>query len=243
MTLSDSVELWKIANPNKEWFNFTVDTNGILNRDALWNYLYLEYCDMRIIEPHSQIFHDRVEMFFDIHRWNIDKMVATMELKYNPIEDFRWHQHRKMDRDQTVDTDVEHGLTETENQTTNEDWSDSGSSNGSEVHLVSAFNDVPSPTGDNPPHYEDTEEYRDVTSEHHENEGDRDVVVDDSRRLDEDTTKNEVTDEDVHEDIDKFGINDHTYQELIEQERKQAEFNIYKWIARHFGKECMIAVW
>lgn len=246
MTLADSVSLWEIANPNKEWFDFVVDTNQHINKQALWGYLYMEYCDMTVVDSNSQAFHMRVENFFDIHRWNIDKMSATMEFEYEPLNDFGWTQSRKMDREQEVETVTDRDKVEELEQNAVNVWEEQGTSNGTDVHFISAFNDVPSPTSDNPPRYEDTEQYRDTHSNSHHNDGTSEDELNSTKGTQEDINKNEDLVEGVKEDIAKSGLSDrgnHTYQSLIEEERKQAEFNIYKWIGRHFAHELLIAVW
>ena len=61
--------------------------------------------------------------------------------------------------------------------------------------------------------------------------------------LAEDIHKNDVTDEDVVEHKKKSGNYGQSYQSLIEEERKQAQFNIYKWILNHWFHELMVSVW
>lgn len=244
MTLQDSVQLWLIANPNKkfnDWFNFKVDTNGVINKKQLWEYLYMEYIDMTVVDSNSGAFHERVKTFFDTHRWNIDRLVATMEAEYDPIQDYSWHQQRQMDRDKVTDTKANMARLDEYEDSITDVWENSGSTGGTDVHLISAYNDTESPDDNN--RYVDTEQYRDTHSATHSDSGTDDRESNSTRGIKEDNTKNEDLVEGVKESIRREGTQNNAYQDLIEKERKVAEFNIYKWIGKHFCLECCVAVW
>lgn len=61
--------------------------------------------------------------------------------------------------------------------------------------------------------------------------------------ISEDITKDDVTDEDIVNHISREGNNGKSYQSLIEEERQQAQFNIYKWILNHWFHEMVVSVW
>ena len=245
MTLQDSVQMWMIANPTKthsDWFDFIVDTNGLLDKNALWEYLYMEYIDMTVIDSNSGAFHERVKTFFDTHRWNIDKLVNTMNLEYDPLHDYEWHQKRRTDREQSVETIGNREQQDVYEENMVDVYENDGSTGGTDVHLISAFNDTESPIG-TPSRYVDSEQYRDTHSATHEDQGTDDREIQGSRGIKEDTTKDEELVEGIDDSIRREGLKNNTFQDLIEQERRTAEFNIYKWIGKHFCLECCVAVW
>lgn len=245
MTLQDSVSLWLIAHPGKtfnDWFDFTVDTNALLDRNALWEYLYIEHIDMTVIDSNSGAFHERVKNFFDIHRWNIDKLVETMNVEYDPMHDYEWHQKRRTDREQSVETVGNRNQSDVYEEQLADVWENSGTTSGTDVHLVSAYNDNESPSGE-PSRYIDTEQYRDTHSTSHNDQGTDDREILSTRGIKEDTNKDEELVEGIDDSIRREGLKNNTFQDLIEKERKVAEFNIYKWIAKHFCLECCVAIW
>lgn len=80
---------------------------------------------------------------------------------------------------------------------------------------------------------------------------------DDSTARDLDTTEHESIqatehegreqatkeDEENHQTVFRHGMSGNTFQNLTEEERRQAQFNIYKWIDRHFSRECVLPIW
>lgn len=325
MTLYDMVEIWKIKNPNKEFFD-DIELNPALDKETLFNYLMFEFSEMHCVDHYSEQFHRRTQMFFKIHKYNIDKLCQTMQYEYNPIETVDVHEERILERDidknrnldvtqnevsdGTSDTDniqktitdednSQNITTDTDNQqnsSTNRDidnrvnttWSDSERYNGTDVNYVSAFNDKESPEiigydKDGYPiyKYNDTEHHRDThnNSTSRSGESDEHTITDDDTSYsltnntdttqtitnntdttqdvinntdvqthnNTDSTRNDkeltTTDEDVKEITHRSGMEGYTYQSLVEEERKLAQFNIYKWIGRHWTHEMMISVW
>lgn len=77
-----------------------------------------------------------------------------------------------------------------------------------------------------------------------------DITEDTTRKLadvlDEDKlmTRNLANTEDELINIHHYGKeNDMTYAEMIEKERRQAQFNIYEWIIEHLGDEILLGVY
>lgn len=331
MTFLEILEIWEIKNPEVDFFD-GIELHSFIDRDALFDFLLLEYKDMQTVDSDSGLFRRRVKNFFKIHKWNIDKLADTLELKYHTLENVRTHQHILYDNDRTTDTTSTRELTDDETidrdivgkdvtdrdvkdkETTEKDydetqtidrdiketekigvkdnvdrdWTEKGTDSGTQVNFVSAYNDVPSPEGTPPNvHYNDTEHHRDVENGEYSKSGTEDIIkdtntdrtdnteddtsisktinddvtrndsmseditkntttADDTIRdetINEDIVKNETMADDIHEDIDKFGHDGGSYQSLIEEERKQAQFNIYKWIAKHFCRELLISLW
>lgn len=194
----------------------TCEINALVNKKDLLDYLMLEYSDMNTIDSNSERFHLRVENFFKIHKWNIDKLAESLNFVYKPLETYHGTEHRT-EEISTVEN-VDTGIT----------YSESGEGSKHDVNLVSAFNDVRSPQGKQ---YIDSEHDRQEQTTHYSKEGESDSDMDRTQDVGED------------EHTTKSGNDGKSYQSLIEEERKQAEFNIYKWIAKHFCLELLIAIW
>lgn len=227
MTFRDHIRIWEIKNPGKGYMDdITVSTNAIVDKDILFNYLQMEYLDMEVIDDDTWFFHERVKNFFDIHRWNIDELAKTLEYKYEPLENGKWKKRRD--------------LTDNKNRDMLDDktYEESGSHNITDVHYVSAFNEDESPeqTGvdaNGVPiyKYNDTEHDRDTESKRYNFNGTNNDVL------------SETTKQDVGEDIVFSGNDGIPYQDYIKKQRDSVQYNIYKWIARHFCKELLVAIW
>lgn len=326
MTLESCVTLWETIHSNEKFFD-AMSVNPQINRESLFSYLMFEFGTMETVDGNTNTFHERMKNFFKIHKFNIDKLTETTLYKYEPLENYRWTQDRKLERDvgtknvmgretsennsKTTKRNEEDNITgstaenttettsndtttngndkRTENTTvTNtgvktEGWSEEGKSKNTAVNLVSAFNDVPS-TIDS---LRDSEKDRTVTDDSYNKGGDKTTndnntettagTIDDitaetidsdgnatkdktgsesknttieetvtgteTKNGTDDKTDTGTVDEDVTEKITRYGTDGITYQDLISQERREAEFNIYKWIGSHFCKELLIAVW
>lgn len=219
MTLIETVETWRIVHQtNSFWDSFIL--NNKLDRNALIDYLMLEYGDMVVLDDSIYTFRLRVETFFKTHKWNIDKLTESLDFEYDPIHNTKWHRHEKWDRDETIDV----------HQNRDNEWTENGHTDETDTNYVSAFNDPESREGS----IVDTEHDRTVVDIDYHKDGTDDTITD----------TNTVENEGYVGDVDETGHkNNHTYQQLIEEERQQAQFNIYKWIARHFSTELLITIW
>lgn len=278
MKLIEMIDLWTLHNPNKDFFD-GIELHESLDKEALLEYLLLEYMYMDTVDTSSLAFHMRVINFFKIHKWNINKLCESMLLKYTPLDNYHINSTVETDRDKKVDTITdreqitelqknsekigEESKTDTEKIISDKYWDEHDKMAETDVNFVSAFNDIPSPEaiGTDPTKwkYNDTEHDRQHIAADTDKEGTENITTNknshydlgnkdtlsetDNGKLNEDITKNEITDEGIVEDSYKYGNTGKSYQSLIEEERKQAQFNIYKWIARHFCRELLISLW
>lgn len=219
MNLLDTIRLWDIKHPQEKFFD-AIPLHEIVNKQWLADYLIQEYGAMWTVESDSELFHCRVVNFFRVHKWNIDKLAESLEFDYNPIWNHDKFKNEVWARDESIATDIYE----------DEDWTEKGHTDEQDVNLVSAYNDTPATLNN----LADTEHHRDVIEIDYSKEGTDDKTTD----------KDQVEDEDYTGDIHEWGHDaTDTYQELIEQERKQAQFNIYKWIGKHFCLEMLVAIW
>lgn len=204
-----------MQHPNEGFFD-AITIHADVNKKDLLNFLLLEYSEMRTIDGNSERFYLHVINFFNIHKWNIDKLIESQNFTYNPLDTYHGTEHRTEDIStvENVDTDV--------------DYHEDGSGSTHTVNFVSGFNDVRSPNGKT---YIDSEHDRQEQTTSYEKDGNSTTDKDRTQEVGED------------EHIKKEGNDGKTYQSLIEEERAQAEFNLYKWIARHFSRELLVCVW
>lgn len=211
--------MWELNNPKGTFWN-AIPLHELVIKDWLANYLIREYGDLWTVEENSETFHQAVINFFQVHKWNIDKLAESLDFDYNPIWNHDKYEHNKWGRDESIATDTYE----------DEDWTEHGHTDETDVNLVSAFNDVPSTLGA----LSDTEHHRDVIEIDYSKEGTDDKYTD----------RDQVEDEDFEGTIHKWGHDANmSYQQLIEEERAQAQFNIYKWIGNHFVNELLISIW
>lgn len=271
MTFSNSVDFYAYEhNTTPDTYLNDCVIHANVDKADLLDYLLYEYGDMLTIDAHTDTFHDHVKNFFAIHKWNIDKLAESLEFQYNPIGNVDYKETTDFDRGQTVDTtenrdvvtdftrtdgikDVEKTVTNrTEQIDVNDVYHEETQDQSEDINYVSAFNDG----SDDSKHHRDTHEgtaSKDSTDTKHTDDTEN-TTVDRNEDINEDETTNTVKDDDfvgneqlaetrdtIHE---KHGHdNTHSYQELVTEERDQAQFNLYKWIAKHFAKEMLIAVW
>lgn len=201
--LKNSVELWQMNHPGAHYLD-GAPLNDKIDKEDLWDLIQSEFNFMMVTEQDSTTYHYRVLQFFKIHKYNFDKLVDSQHFDYDPIDNFRWKQVTTAD-------------TSTQNRYTN-----NKDGNSEMVNLVSAFNDIPSPSGNT---YNDTEKERDKNTYGENQNGNNSGTVD------------------FDETVTRTGHSEKSFQELIEEERKLALFNIYHFIANAFAKELLVGVW
>lgn len=237
MTFDNAVELWEYQNSGKKFMNDIVIHKDV-SKDILLDYLLYDYGTFRTVETNSDSFHDEVVNFFKVHKWNIDKLADSMSLDYDTLGNVDWKQVQDYDRGEDFDsiTDRDVNVDRMEDIETNKHWDEKGSSDEEDKNFVSAYNDE----------NRDTPKSRDTIHKSYEQSGNDKTDVDDDENIStaEDIVKNEVTKENIDVIITKKGHDGNiSYQSLIEEERKQAQFNLYKWIGNHFANELLICLW
>ncbi len=223
MILSNSVELWLMNHTNKKYLT-GIDIHPDIDRDRLLEYLLKEYGSLTTLAHTSEEFHSEVDNFFAIHKWTFDRLVATMSLQYNPIENYNKTIDNREDEDKTGRI--------VDDTTSTSKVNNDGTSNYNNTNFVSAFNQIPS----NTPPYNDSESTRNVSGSATTSK------IDSSSDSNKTTSTTDTRDKTEHT-LEKGLVGDKTYQRLIEEERKQAMFNIYKRIGNIFADELLLGVW
>ena len=148
------------------------------------------------------------ELFFKMWSPQIKRLLDTLDIKYNPLDNYRREEDLKLESAEK--TGVKSNST-----TTHE--SDSSSADESKT---SAYN-------------EDLYQPNSINEFNNHEKGNDKTVRDDTRDKNIDTKENNVI----------KGLNGlFTSQQLLQQEREVAQYNVYQWIVNKYMEELFICV-
>lgn len=220
MTFLDIIELYNIKNENSLdditaiFKDIVLDER--LDKEVLAGVI-LDTCGaMDTIYETTPTFKYFSDNFFKKYQWNITKLVDSINFEYDPLKNknLTW----------TETTKIEQDLDTTENKEKNNTGTEGNVFSENETNTISAMNSST---------YEpDNKRDRSGTS-----------TRTDNLKETNDRTKNENLDWDETDEHIESGTVDIPYQDLIEKERKQAQFNVYNWIANKYAKELFLLVY
>lgn len=119
MTLIDSINLWQIKNDDKFYFE-SMDIDERIDKHYLFDLIVTQYMNMQVLYADTKLYHRTVELFFLKNKDRISKLLDTIDLKYNPIENY----------------------SATENGTSIKTGNKNSNLNNEDKHYVSAYNNV-----------------------------------------------------------------------------------------------------
>lgn len=219
MNLIDVLDMYATLNNSDDLTlmlqDYTLDNR--LDREVMNRTIIRELGAMRPFVNDTKVFKFSLENFFNKWNYNIGKLIDTMYYEYDPIS------NKNMDRtvNETEHRESTADIDNTDSYTTNTDNVESGTSEGQ----VSAY---------------DVSTYQP-----------KDKTIN-NNRIDNDVTHSGETTSDIQSDVDteknitenvKGKDGDSSYQELIEQERELAHFNIFDWIIKQMRKELFLLVY
>lgn len=219
MNLIDVLNLYAMMNDSDDLTlmlqDYTLDNR--LDREVMNRVIIRELGAMRPFVNDTKVFKFSLENFFNKWNYNIGKLIDTMYYEYDPIS------NKNMDRTvlETEHRESSADIDNTDSYTTNTDNVESGTNEGQ----VSAY---------------DVSTYQP-----------KDKTIN-NNRIDNDVTHSGETTSDIQSDVDteknieenvKGKDGDSSYQELIEQERELAQFNIFDWIIKQMRKELFLLVY
>lgn len=219
MNLIDVLDMYATLNNSDDLTlmlqDYTLDNR--LDREVMNRTIIRELGAMRPFVNDTKVFKFSLENFFNKWNYNIGKLIDTMYYEYDPIS------NKNMDRtvNETEHRESTADIDNTDSYTTNTDNVESGTNEGQ----VSAY---------------DVSTYQP-----------KDKTIN-NNRIDNDVTHSGETTSDIQSDVDteknitenvKGKDGDSSYQELIEQERELAQFNIFDWIIRQMRKELFLLVY
>lgn len=247
MNLIDILDLYSQLNGSDDLFlmlnDYVLDSR--IDRSMLNRIILKELGAYRPFVNTPKVFKFALEEWFEKWNYNIGKLLDTLYYDYNPIwnKDLYGKEGEKKIADQDT-TDKQVGRrTDNLTETMDDDTSGTMDSNGS-VHQteqldtsaydVSTYQPRTLTTTDRSESSHVSESGTDDYTK--KNVGTVDNVLDDTGTLDRTDTR----DLDTHE----YGHDaNNTYQELVQQERDLAEFNIFEWIIQQMKKELFLLVY
>lgn len=199
MNLIDILDVYALEHDSDDMFLLLADYNldNRIDKDVMNTVIIKDLGGMRPITTNADLFKILLDTFFNKYSSNIKRLVDTMYLEYNPLDN--------------------KNITETENRESTGDI-------------------------DNTDTYTTTKDDEDKTSAYDSSTYQPDKKYDSTVGHEGETTS------DIHSTVDttksvvgKDGSE--SYQSLIEQERRLAEFNIFNWIIKQMRKELFLLVY
>ena len=220
MNLIDILTEYAIAHDHSnELFlmlqDYTIDNR--INRETLNRIIVKDLGTMRPITSYTEVYKMLVDTFFEKYQDNIKRLLDTLDIEYNPL------QNKNITETETEQRDSTGHINNTDQYTTNVDNVETGTDVNEKQ--VSAFDATT---------YQNKDKNTDTKN----------------LRTDNDTTHSGTTTSAIISDVGtertktiagKDG-ND-SMQDLIKEERRLAEFNIYNWIIEQMRKELFLLVY
>lgn len=220
MTFLDMIEIYNARTGNELDYLGGLFSDIVLDerldKDTMIGVLLDKCGAMHTIYETTATFKYYTNLFFKKYQWNITKMVDSINFQYEPLKNKYLEWTETTDITQNLDTDEDRERQNTGTQ---------GSSySESETNTISAMNS----SNYEPDNKSDTSGSNTRTDNLNEK-----IDANKSEELTWDET-------DTHTES---GLVNGTYQELIEKERKLAQFNVYNWIADKYAKELFLLVY
>ncbi len=228
MNLIDILTEYAIAHDHSDELflmlqDYTIDNR--ISRETLNRIIIKDLGTMRPITSYTEVYKMLVDTFFEKYEDNIKRLLDTLDIEYNPL------QNKNITETETIgETEQRESsghINNTDNYTTNVDNVETGTDINEKQ--VSAFDAT---TYQNKDKNTDTKNLRTDNDTTHS--GTTTSVITSDVDTDRDVTRNKTI-------VGKDG-ND-SMQDLIKEERRLAEFNIYNWIIEQMRKELFLLVY
>lgn len=228
MNLVDIIQVFNMNSGNDiddmEKFYADIDIDERIDKSTLVGVLLDECGAMDVLYSTTGTFKYFSDNFFKKYKWNIGKLLDTLDLEYDPIKNKNVEWTETTSIEQNLDTAEESG----ENRNRKNTGTQKNEYDEDETNTISAMN-----SGSYQP---------DNKSEKEGNNTRTDDLSEDITSS-KDRNKNEAL---TWEETDKHvesGTNDIIVQDLIEKERRVAQFSVYGWIAKKYAHELFLLVY
>lgn len=228
MNLIDILTEYAIAHDHSDELflmlqDYTIDNR--ISRETLNRIIIKDLGTMRPITSYTEVYKMLVDTFFEKYEDNIKRLLDTLDIEYNPL------QNKNITETETIgETEQRESsghINNTDTYTTNVDNVETGTDINEKQ--VSAFDAT---TYQNKDKNTETKNLRTDNDTTHS--GTTTSVITSDVDTDRDVTRNKTI-------AGKDG-ND-SMQDLIKEERRLAEFNIYNWIIEQMRKELFLLVY
>lgn len=228
MTLLDIIQAWNVEHDNdlndlgSLYEDIILDSR--LDKETLIGVLLDECGACESVYNTSPTFKFFSDLFFKKYQWNISKLADSLEFEYDPLKNksLEWTETTSIEQNLDTAEDTNESRTKENTGTQGRVYQDN------EENTISAMNssdyepDNKSDTSGNSTRTDDLTE---------------DITATTGRNKDENLTWEEA---DTHTEN---GTNNIPFQDLIEKERKVAQFSLYGWIAKKYRNELFLLVY
>lgn len=228
MNLIDILTEYAIAHDHSDELflmlqDYTIDNR--ISRETLNRIIIKDLGTMRPITSYTEVYKMLVDTFFEKYEDNIKRLLDTLDIEYNPLQNKNITEIETIG--ETEQRESSGHINNTDSYTTNVDNVETGTDINEKQ--VSAFDAT---TYQNKDKNTDTRNLRTDNDTTHS--GTTTSVITSDVDTDRDVTRNKTI-------AGKDG-ND-SMQDLIKEERRLAEFNIYNWIIEQMRKELFLLVY
>ena len=228
MNLASMIEMYNIVNGNDidniEALWNDIDIDERLDKSTLISVLLDECGAMDCLYTTTGTFKYFSDAFFKKYKWNIGKLLDTLDLEYDPIKNKNLEWTETTSIEQNLDTAEESG----ENRNRKNTGTQKNEYEENEENTISAMN---------------SGTYQPDNNSEKTGSNTRTDDLNEAITSNKDRNKNEAL---TWEETDKHiesGTNDIIVQELIEKERKVSQFSVYGWIANKYAHELFLLVY
>ena len=228
MTLLDIIQVWNLDKGNYlndlESFYEDIVLDERLDKGTLVGVLLDDCGACESVYNTSPTFKYFSDLFFKKYEWNIKKLADSLEFEYDPLKNksLEWEETTSIEQNLDTSEDTDEQRTKENTGTQGRVYQDN------EENKISAMNS----SDYEPDNKSDTSGNNTRTDNLKE-----DITATTGRSKDENLTWEET---DTHTES---GNNNMAYQDLIEKERKVAQFSLYGWIAKKYRNELFLLVY
>ena len=228
MNLVDIIQVFNMNSGNDiddmKKFYADIDIDERIDKSTLVGVLLDECGAMDVLYSTTGTFKYFSDNFFKKYKWNIGKLLDTLDLEYDPIKnkDVEWTETTSIE--QNLDTAEESG----ENRNRKNTGTQKNEYKEDETNTISAMN---------------SGSYQPDNKSEKEGSNTRTDDLNEDITSSKDRNKNEAL---TWEETDKHvesGTNDIIVQDLIEKERRVSQFSVYGWIAKKYAHELFLLVY
>ena len=260
MTLIDIIETGNLNTDrvldDASWLYENIDIDERLDKEVLIDCLFDECGAMTAIYSTTRVFKKFSDNFFKKYKWNIGKMLDTMELKYNPLENMNKNWTDTTEISQELETEEEHEEGRTKVNTGTQEKDNTGTQN---VANTGTQGTEYSDDTDNTVSAMNSDDYQPDSKSENEGSNTRtdnlnELRTDDLKETRTDNltetigaatnrTKNESLGWEETDTHTESGSDRVVFQDLVKKEREVAKFSVYNWISRMYAKELFLMVY
>ena len=244
MTFLDIIQAWNYEHGNDlndlESIFEDIVLDERLDKETMIACLLDECGAMESLYNTTPTFKFMSDNFFKKYQWNITKLADTLHFEYDPLKNKNVEWTETTSIEQNLDTEEDHSENRTKSntgtQTTNETGTQTNEFDGDETNTISAMN-----SSTYEPDNKTTTDNSNTRTDNLQKQRTDNLLEGEQKAIDRNKSEDLTWEEtDIHTES---GINDIAYQDLIEKERKVAQFSLYGWIAKKYAHELFLLVY